>query len=116
MTSKKVIQQFRARQRVQANVSGPSKTQQSHKETVDINHIIRKFDRTGQLPPPTAEPQYADVSALNQYFGELIAKANEDIATANAWFAEQEAHHSEQQESPSTDATESGSEEGDQQQ
>lgn len=95
---------FRSRVRQQAEVSAGGKTQQSHKATVDVNNIIKKFDRTGQLPQPTAEPHYGDVSALNQYFGELINKANEDIATANAWFAEQEAHHQEQQQQPATAA------------
>lgn len=54
-----------------------SMTHQSHAESCDINSIIRQFDRTGLLPPPTREGQYGDVSELNRDLTELIAEADE---------------------------------------
>lgn len=61
------------RVRVTTTFSGKSMTHQSHAESCDINNIIRKFDRTGVLPPSTRPEQYADVTGLQ---GDLTERIN----------------------------------------
>lgn len=65
--------------RLQTIFEGESRTQQSHRESVDINNIIKKFDRTGQLPSPTRPAQYGDVSDLNRPYGELIEESRNTL-------------------------------------
>lgn len=76
---------FRERVRIKSHVSGESRTQQSHKETVDINNIIRKFDRTGVLPPAIHQPMYGDVTSLNRPYAEIVEDAQVQIAEAEAF-------------------------------
>lgn len=64
---------------------GESKTRQSEKQSADINHIVERFQRTGQLPPPRQQPMYADVTALQ---GDLTEKVNESRATQEQYVAE----------------------------
>ena len=88
------------RLRVQTFASGESKTQQSHKDTCDVNNIIKRFDRTGQLPVHNGpEGMYGDVSELNGYYGEILDKSEETIATANAFIEEAQ---KQTEESPTT--------------
>lgn len=61
------------RARVLSSVCGVSMTHQSHKDLCDINKIVKRFERTGELPPPTREAQYADVSGLQ---GDLTDRIN----------------------------------------
>lgn len=51
--------------RVVFNTTGPSLTTQSHRDETDINNIVRRFHRTGELPKQRT-PQYADISAVQQ--------------------------------------------------
>lgn len=53
-------------------IEGESMTHQAHAESCDINNIIRQFDRTGVLPDPKRQGQYADVSALNDSLTNLL--------------------------------------------
>lgn len=69
-------------------VSGESKTQQSHKATVDVNNIIARFDRTGQLPPHMHEPQYGDVTMMNGNLQEVLDRANMTIEEADSWITD----------------------------
>lgn len=39
-----------SRKRVQLHFKNPSKTKQSFKQECDINHIINRFSKTGQIP------------------------------------------------------------------
>lgn len=87
--TKQNVRNYWDRVRVQASCAGKGKTQQNHKQSVDVNHIIKRFDRTGQLPPATVQGVYGDVSDLNAYYGEIVAQAKENIAAAEAFFAEQ---------------------------
>lgn len=63
--------------RLQEFPRGESKTQQSHRDSVDVNSIVKRFDRTGQLPPPRMEAQYGDVSGLNRPYAELIEESRQ---------------------------------------
>lgn len=61
-----------SRVRTFAVMEGESMTHQSHRDSSDINNIIRQFDRSGVLPPATRPAQYGDVSDLNRDLTELI--------------------------------------------
>jgi len=45
---------------------GPSMTIQSAKDEVDINNIVARFHRTGDMPENNRQPQYADISDIQQ--------------------------------------------------
>lgn len=63
-------------------ILGDSKTHQSHAEACDINHIIRRFDRTGVLSPETRPAQFHDVTALQGDLTERINQSREVLDTA----------------------------------
>ena len=46
---------------------GPSLARQSEKAYSDINVIMRKYVKTGVLPPQTREGFFADVSKVGDY-------------------------------------------------
>lgn len=52
--------------KILAFTEGPSMTVQSHKDETDINKIVARFHRTGEMPPSTKTPQYADISSIQQ--------------------------------------------------
>jgi len=46
----------------------PGRTKQSHKDECDINYIMRKFEKTGQLPDMIkSNPSYGDFSNVPDY-------------------------------------------------
>jgi phage internal scaffolding protein len=53
--------------------SKPSRTQQHFKSECDINHILERFNVTGQLPPGSVQPQYGDFSGITDYQSALNA-------------------------------------------
>lgn len=54
-------------------IEGESMTQQSHAASCDINAIIRKFDRTGELPVGRVSGTFGDVTGLQ---GDLTEQIN----------------------------------------
>lgn len=60
------------RERFPTIIVGESMTHQSHAASVDINAIVARFQRTGQLPPGNGPGVYADVTALQ---GDLVERA-----------------------------------------
>nr|QJB20236.1 MAG: internal scaffolding protein [Microvirus sp.] len=72
------------RVRYEAVITGESQTIQSAAEECDINHIIRRYENTGILPPPTQQPVYADVSMLNDDLTVLIERKNSVFAALAA--------------------------------
>lgn len=58
-----------------------SATDTSHGNHVDVNTIIARFARTGELPPARRAPQYGDVTALQGDLTESYSKSQADIAT-----------------------------------
>lgn len=79
------------RESLKTVIEGESKTQQSHKNSVDVNTIVKKFDRTGVMPPALREPQYGDVSDLNADYGELIERSREALDTVGRYIEEKAA-------------------------
>lgn len=71
-----------SRVRVYTRVRGVSRTHQSHKDQVDINNIVRRFDQTGELPPSNRQPQYADVTLLQGDLTDRINRSREVLDQA----------------------------------
>jgi len=51
--------------------SDPSLAQQQFKDESDINHILKQFNVTGQLPPTIQMPRYGDFSQVVDYHSAL---------------------------------------------
>lgn len=79
------------RTRVSFTCEGESKTQQSHRDSVDVNAIVARFDRTGQLPPGRIDPQYGDVSDMNRPYAELIEQSRDVLDRAGQFVEESDA-------------------------
>lgn len=54
-----------------------SKVDTSHGNDTNINNIVARFARTGQLPKCDETPQYADVTGLQQDLTEIIQRGRE---------------------------------------
>lgn len=65
----------------------PSMTQASHYDQTDVNAIVERFHRTGVLPTPLTQPQYADVTGLQGDLTDLYNRAQEHIQTAEKFAA-----------------------------
>lgn len=75
------------RVRYQTVIEGESMTHQSHAAAADINNIIARFDRTGELPRAKQQGAYGDVTALQGDLTELHSSAVTTIQTANEFVA-----------------------------
>ena len=75
--------------RVVTTVEGESMTDDSHGNDTDVNNIIRRFDRTGQLPTGRGEGQFADVAGLNEDLTVLISRSREALDELEAAQAKQ---------------------------
>lgn len=61
----KVIEQLNDRKRVYTDNKQPSKTDQQYKDDTDVNYILNKYAKTGQLSHVNqVRGQYADVSEI----------------------------------------------------
>jgi len=68
-------------------INGPSRTHQSFKEESNINTIMKKFAKTGQLPEMiNREPRYGDFIDAPDYLTAMnaVAHANEQFANLSA--------------------------------
>lgn len=66
-----------------ATDDNPGRTKQEFIDDCDINKIVERFTRTGQLPPPRGVLQYGDFSEVGSYHEAHIA-----IQHANDTFQE----------------------------
>lgn len=67
-----VVRRSFERNRFEFLCIGESMTLQSERDLTDINNVVAKYQRTGQLPLATKSAQYGDVTALNRPLAELI--------------------------------------------
>jgi len=83
MDSKLPVSAQPKRRRVQLFFSDPSLTKQSFKDEVDVNNIVARYKKTGQLPGhlSTVQPMYGDVSSVPSYQDALNT-----VLTAQATF------------------------------
>ena len=65
--------------RVETVIEGESMTDDSAGNDTDVNNIIARFDRTGQLPTGRGPGEFADVSGLNADLTELISMQKEAL-------------------------------------
>lgn len=63
---------------------GPGKTQSHHAEEADINSIVAKFARTGELPTRSNQPQYLDLI----YAPKTLQEAQDRLIDARNQFLE----------------------------
>lgn len=66
-----------SRFRVRFNCVGESMTHQSHAESCDINRIIDRYDRTGQLPTGRVQGVYDDVTSLQVDLTDAVNRSRE---------------------------------------
>mgnify|MGYP000747455357 CR=1 FL=1 len=79
------------RQRSTLKNDKPSVTDQSFGNDTDINNIIAKFSRTGEMPPTTKPAgQYADVTGLQADLTQLIEDSSAAILQLEKEKREQE--------------------------
>lgn len=62
-----------------------TRTQQHHRDLTDINNIVSRYARTGEMPPAKQAPQYADVTALQGDLSEVAQRSREVIDNAAAY-------------------------------
>lgn len=65
-----------SRERVQTQIIGESLTHQSHHDGCDVNQIMARYNRTGEMPDGRPG-QFADVSNLQGDLTTLVEKARE---------------------------------------
>lgn len=66
-----------SRERLVTQTYGDSKVQDGFGNDTDVNRIVERFTRTGFMPKAQREPQYADVTDLQEDLTDLIAKQRE---------------------------------------
>lgn len=86
-------------------IDGDSKTMQSHAESADVNYIVNRYQRTGELPqnPRGLEGRYEDVTGLQK---DLTEAYNDSIETIDDFYAEQAKAEAEQNQDDSWNAQE----------
>lgn len=67
------------RERCPTEFIGESKTHQAHKDSCDVNKILKRYERTGQLPPATRQPQFIDCTPLQGDLTDSINKSRETL-------------------------------------
>ena len=67
--------------RVQREFCGPTRTEQSHKGKCDVNNVIRRYRKTGDLPRRLESGVYGDFTSVTDYHSCLgrIQDARDDF-------------------------------------
>lgn len=66
-TARKETNVYRDRPRVYVKFDlkkNPPRTKQDFREECDVNQILRRFMKTGEMPVPNATPRYVDAASL----------------------------------------------------
>lgn len=79
------------RSRVYSKIAGESMTSQSDRDHSDVNYIVSRFQRTGELPknPRGLEPRYEDVTPLQENLTDAYNKAAGITENYHQFLAEQ---------------------------
>lgn len=77
---KRVSERADGSRRVEHLCEGESLTEQAHGATADINAIMRRAERTGEVPVRDATPVYGDFTAVGDYHSALEAVRNAQTA------------------------------------
>lgn len=62
--------------------TGKGLTEQAHKDSCNVNLIIKRYKQTGQLPPVRAVPQFGDVSNIPDFQSAMNTVAHAQSAFA----------------------------------
>lgn len=81
------------RHRVITVIDGESMTETGHEALSDINNIVKRYKRTGLMPPGRGPGQYMDVSGLQMPLEERIAFTQKVAAKRMAEIEEAKAAH-----------------------
>ncbi len=76
------------RERVAVSFDGPGRTKQSFLDECDINFIMNKWKRSGELPPGNPRPpSYGDFSNVDDYLQaqNAIAEADQAFGALPSW-------------------------------
>lgn len=68
------------RVRQQITFPGESKTDRSFGNDTDVNNIVARFARTGDIPQPLGNEQYCDVTGLQGDLTEMIENSRKAIS------------------------------------
>lgn len=60
-------------------IEGVSQTDRSFGNDTDINKIVARFSRRGEIPPPEGRPQYGDVTHLQGDLAEMIVNSRNTL-------------------------------------
>lgn len=93
------------RQRTYTKIDGESMTSQSDRDPSDVNYIVRRFQRTGELPPNPRglEPRYEDVTPLQENLTDAYNKALETTEAYNQLLTEQQQKEKLEEENKNTE-------------
>lgn len=92
------------RTRVVTTIYGDSKVDASQGNDTDINKVVERFTRTGELPPPRPG-QYLDCTELQGDLTEMLEKARQVQATAEEFISTwQPAAELPEQQQPATES------------
>lgn len=84
------VRSYGFRQRYSITEFGESMVQESHAGGTDVNEIVRKYHRTGYLPPARIVPQYVDCTLLGGSLQERIQFSESEIARFEAFCKQRE--------------------------
>lgn len=95
------IRNWYERQRTYTKIRGESMTSQSDRDPSDVNYIVQRFQRTGELPPNPRglEPRYEDVTGLQENLTDAYNKATQTTENYHQFLAEQQQQQQETEES-----------------
>lgn len=66
--------------RIRQQCEGESKTEQSHRDVVNINSIMRRYQKTGVVPQASSGAIYGDFTGVSDYRSALEAVRQADEA------------------------------------
>lgn len=97
---KKAHRKWYERTRTYTKITGESMTTQSDRDPSDVNYIVRRFQRTGELPPNPRglEPRYEDVTGLQENLTDAYNKALATTEAYNQFLTEQQQQEQQEQE------------------
>lgn len=76
-----------ARVRTRTVLDPVSKTHQSFRDACDVNNIVARYERTGELPPARHNPTYGDVVALQGDLTDKVNRSREVISSTTDFLA-----------------------------
>lgn len=93
---KRIVRLPHHRERVQAEGGGEILTDQGWAEASDINRIVADYARGGELPPPTRQARFEDVTSLQGDLTDRLQWATQTLEKVTQEYKAQQAQKNEQ--------------------